>query len=283
MAAAQAKADAMIAKPRRTGARRGPRRRSSWPAGDASVGSPGAETPVEPIAASHLAAVHDVFKQATELADSIGETFDDRRGDHRPRPGRGSQPPAARARGRRRARRAIARGARGARRRTRALPRPEPPAIAFTRVATTGRDAARGRRRALRRAAVRDPERVFGVYRVPDRFDQARAARSAPTSSGRSPTSPARWRTRRRVFTRAFGREATGSRAATASRAWSTRTSPARSVARAGLHPEDCLGITRLLNMRGGDHEHGRAGPRTSTARCVLSREMTAATRAQGR
>ena len=56
---------------------------------NASVGSPGAAPPVAPIDPSQpLPPVRDLFKQAFEgFRDSVGETFDDRRGIIDPGPG----------------------------------------------------------------------------------------------------------------------------------------------------------------------------------------------------
>ena len=139
-------------------------------------------------------------------------------------------------------------------------------------------NAARGRReRAPEPALSAHPEHVFGVYRVPDRFDHKPQRRGqARTSSGRSPT--ARARMRRRATTvhhrRVPPATRTGSRAGRASRsvldedvAGHVRR-PRRPRARGLLrhHPA-------AADRRQGQPEDGRSVVRaTSRASLVVSR-----------
>ena len=51
--------------------------------------------------------------------------------------------------------------------------------------------------------------------------------------------------------------------------------------ARAGLQPEDCLGVTRLLHIRGSNDEHGKSWSAHVDGALVLSRASAGATRAQ--
>ena len=190
--------------------------------------------------------------------------FDDRAGDPRPRPGRGPQQAAARARGPGRSGSSGRRRARGARRGARAVPRG---------------DAARGRAHALRHhraRAARGGDRAAAALRPRARL------RRLPRPRPLRPQAQQREQGPRRVGDRARARRrggaarctwppstapATGPCGASASRRCSTRTSPARSCAARNLQPEDCFGLTRLLHVRAHRHRRRRSpGARTSTA-----------------
>ena len=75
-------------------------------------------------------------------------------------------------------REALVRGERAARLSTRRpFHAPAPPEIVFTRVATTGSAQLADVAAALHSSGLSaHPERVYGVYRVPDRFDHQRSA-----------------------------------------------------------------------------------------------------------
>ena len=263
MAAAQARADAMIAKPEADGRAAQPEA-AQFMAGQASasVGSPRA---APPLARSTRRAADPPwatsFKQAFEgFRDSVGETFDDRRGIIDPGPGADlNRPPAeleddgaSATASRRRARRARSG-------RARALPRAEP-----------GRD----RVHALRRTGGTQLEDVvarLGAGRArpsassastacPTASTRTRTARTRPTSNGRSPTRPgALAPAYRRGAHAAFGREDhwVARRPRRAGRA--RRGRRGAFCARAGLQPEDCFGLTRLLHIRGSDGEDGES------------------------
>ena len=125
MAAAQARADAMIAKAEADG-RAAQLEAAQFMAGQAntSVGSPGAAPPVaagRPLAAA-AAGTRPVQAGVRGLPRLVRRDVRRPAGDHRSRPWRGPQPPAAGARGSTGARPGRGGGAGGARRRSRAVP-----------------------------------------------------------------------------------------------------------------------------------------------------------------
>ena len=253
-----------------------------------SQGLPVQPEPEVAAAPTNLREIGAVLKQSFEgFKDAVGETFDDRRdvldpGDARAQPaargGRG--PGAARAR-------SIGRRAGGARPRARAVPRagvpPRSPSPASPRRAATQLEDVVARAAVLGLAA--HPERVFGVYRVPDRSrPQPQAGGQGAASSGRSRTRPARSppAADERPDRRASSARTTGRRAGRASRRCSTRTSPARSSPARGVEPEDCFGLHRLLNVRGRDTEDEQVtGCRSSRASCCSRGRWTAIPAAQ--
>ena len=205
-----------------------------------------------------LPPVREMFKQALERAkDSFGEMFDDRAGIIDPGPGANLnkpppelEDPAEREQWAASEREARERGAG-------ALPRADP---------------ARGRAHALRhhrahavrggdRAAAQrfDPARVYGVYRVPDRYDLKRnnenkVARRvgdrprARRGGGAGDVHTAAFNRAGHWVARRFG-EPCGAR----------RGRRRRARARApDLQPEDCFGLPRLLHVRGSDSESGK-------------------------
>ena len=175
MAAAQARADAMIAKAEADG-RAAQLEAAQFMAGqaNASVGSPGAaRRSLRSTRRSPCPPCGDLFKQAFEgFRDSVGEMFDDRRGIIDPGPGADlNRPPPELEDDAERDR--VAAAERAARDQARAPYRAAAPAaIEFTRFGATGGtqlEEVVERLKATGLSAA--PERVFGVYRVPDRFD----------------------------------------------------------------------------------------------------------------
>lgn len=287
MAARQAKADAMIAKAEADG-RAAQLAAAQFMAGNAnaSVGSPGgAAPPAVPIDPSQpLPPVRDMFKQAFEgFRDSIGETFDDRRSIIDPGPGADlNRPPPELEDPSERDR--VAAEERAARDQARAPYRTAaPPAIEFTRFGTTGRtqlEEVVERLKATGLSAA--PERVFGVYRVPDRFDHNKNSENRAYLEWEIAHAPgALVPAADDVLLTAFGREDH----------WVARSQGEPAVldedvagalcARAGLQPEDCLGVTRLLHIRGSDHDHGKSWSAHVDGALVLSRPSAAVARAR--
>ena len=265
MAAAQARADAMIAKAEADG-RAAQLEAAQFMAGqaNASVGEPGRGSAgrCRSTRRSRCRRYGDLFKQAFEgFRDSVGEMFDDRRGIIDPGPGADlNRPPPELEDAAERAR--VAAEERAARDAARAPYRAAAPAaIEFTRFGTTGRTQLEDVVARLQATGLSGaPERVFGVYRVPDRFDhnkngENRAYVEWEIAHAPGALAPAA----DDVLLTAFGREDH----------WVARRFGEPSVldedvagtfcARAGLQPEDCLGLTRLLHIRGSDDEHGKS------------------------
>ena len=88
------------------------------------------------------------------------------------------------------------------------------------------------------------PERVFGVYRVPDRFDHNQDSENRAYVEWEIAHAPGRARRRATddVLITAFAREDHWVRAATASRACSTRTSPGRCARAPAWSPRTASG-----------------------------------------
>ncbi len=198
-----------------------------------------------------------VLKQSMEgFKDAIGEMFDDRRdvidaGDanfNRPVPE--VEDPAQRA--------GIYRAERAARDAARAPFRaPRVPEIAFTRFATTGQTQLEDLGTALRSSGLAAyPERVYGVYRVPDRFAQNRNSEGKAYVEWEIAHQPgALSAAADEVLTTGFKREDH----------WAARRQGEASVldedvagaliSRARVEPEDCYGLHRLMEVRGRDSE----------------------------
>ena len=284
MAAQRARADAMIAKADADG-RAAQLAGAQFMAGgaSASVGGPAAR-PAAPIDPSQpLPPVRDMFKQAFEgFRDSVGEMFDDRAGIIDPGPGADMnrpppelEDPAERTR--------VAAEERSMRERVRASYRAAPaPAIEFTRFATTGRtqlEEVVQRLKATGLAAA--PERVFGVYRVPDRLDLGRSNENRASVEWEIAHAPgALAPAADDVLVTALTRDAH----------WVARRFGEPSVldedvagalcARAGLQPEDCFGVTRLTHVRASDTDAGKSWSAHVDGALVLSRPSAAVTRA---
>src|SRR3954454_14863942 len=126
----------------------------------------GGGTPVQP-----PGSLREIFAQSFEQARTeFGGMFDDRQGVIDPGPGADMNRPPAEVEDPLE-RDAIRRGESGARLSTRRrVHPPQPPQIEFPRFATTGREQLRDVVAALQRSGLAGhPERVYGVYRVPDR------------------------------------------------------------------------------------------------------------------
>ena len=244
MAKAQARADAIIAE-REAAGRKAMEDAAAFMATQGGGGER-RRADAGPVAGSFdpgqpLPPVRELFKQALDTAkDSFGEMFDDRAGIIDPGPGAdlNKPPPELEDPAEREQRAAAERAARDeARAPYLAATRP---AVELTRFATTGRAQLED---VIERLRHYDPARVFGVYRVPDRYELNRNSENevhVEWEIAHAPGAAADGE----VHMAASTAPATGSHAASASRRCSTRTSRARSCARAGLQPEDCFGLT---------------------------------------
>ena len=285
MAAANAKAAAIIAE-REAAGRKAMEEAAQFMAAQGSGASVGGPAPTAAPAIDPnqpLPPVRDLFKQAFEgFRDSVGETFDDRAGTIDPglgadmnRPPPELEDPAERAR--------VAAAERAARDQARAAYlAAAPPAVAFTRFATTGRtqlDEVKEQLRATGLAAA--PERVFGVYRVPDRYDLNRNSETRARVEWEIVHAPG-----------ALPPAADDIQISSFSRAghWVARRFGEPAVldedlagtlcARAGLEPEDCFGLPRLLQIRATNTEDAKFWRAYVDGGLVLSRPSDAVTRA---
>ena len=271
MAKAQARADAMIAEAEAKG------RAAQLEAAPYTPGGVGFDPNRPP-------PIGDMLKQAFQgFQDSVGEMFDDREGiiDRDPGANMNKPPPeledpAERDR--------VAATERAARDLARApYLAAAPPAIAFTRVGTTGRTQLEEVVEALRASGLSAaPERVFGVYRVPDRFDHNKNSENRAYVEWEIAHAPgALAPAADDVLITAFAREDH----------WVARRVGEPSVldedvagtlcARAGLEPEDCFGLPRLLQIRGSDSEaEGKIWQAHVDGALVFSRPSEAVTRA---
>jgi hypothetical protein len=282
MAKAQARADAMIAEAEAKG-RAAQLEAAQFTSGGVSVGGGGAPPSAPPLDPNRPPPIRELFKGALEgFKDSVGEMFDDRAGIIDPGPGASLnrpppelEDPAERAQ--------VAATERAARDLARAPYRaPAAPAIAFTRIGTTGRTQLEEVVEALRASGLAAaPERVFGVYRVPDRFDHNRNSENRAYVEWEIAHAPgALSAVADEVLITAFAREDH----------WVARSVGQPSVldedvagtlcARARLEPEDCFGIPRLLQIRGSDGENGKSWRAHVDGALVLSRPSEAVTRA---
>ncbi|WP_028064878.1 hypothetical protein [Solirubrobacter soli] len=210
-------------------------------------------------APTSLREIGGLFKQSLEdFKDAIGETFDDRRDVLDPGDADLNKPPAEvedpaereRIMAVERADRDRARGPFCA---------PVVPELAFTRFATTGKLQLADVEAALREAGLAaHPERVYGVYRVPTRYELRRKKEGdvrveweiahmpgtlPPATDGVLAAGFKRsdhWAARRPGEPSVLDEDVAGAL-----------------VSRAGIAPEDCFGLHRLLNVRGSDMEDG--------------------------
>src|SRR4051794_39983793 len=158
MARMQARADAMIAEQEG----KGRAAQEEYAKFNGGAPAPSSKSP---------GSLREIFAQSFEQARTeFGGMFDDRQGVIDPGPGADMNRPPAEVEDPLE-RDAIRRGERGARLSTRRrFHPPQPPQIEFTRFATTGREQLRDVVAALQRSGLAaHPERVYGVYRVPDR------------------------------------------------------------------------------------------------------------------
>jgi hypothetical protein len=288
MARARAKADAQIAAAEARG-REAEAEAARFMAGrgaakdGASFSAPGAAAAPAQATPGQMPSVRDMLKQSFEgLRDSVGEMFDERSGIIDPgegadlnRPPPELADPAGRAE--------VAAAERASRERARDPYRaPQAPEVTFTRFATTGRTQLDDVVEQLQASGLAArPELVFGVYRVPDRFDHGRNAEGrtfleweiAHAPGAHPPASD-------EVLTTAFRRDSH----------WVARRPGEPSVidedvagtlaGRAGLQPEDCFGLTRLLQVRGVDQENGKSWRTHMEGALLLTRSLPALTRA---
>ena len=258
MAKAQAKADAIIAE-REAAGRKAMEDAAAFMAtqgGGASVGGPTQAQPPSFDPSQPLPPMREVFKQALDHAkDSFGEMFDDRAGIIDPGPGANmNKPPpeledAAE-------REQWAASEREARDEARApYLAATPPAVELTRFATTGRTQFE---EVIERLRQYDPARVFGVYRVPDRFELNRNSENkvrveweiahAPGAAAEGAAHMAAfdragyWVARRFGEPEVFDEDVAGAL-----------------VRRANLQPEDCFGLPRLLHVRATNTDDGKS------------------------
>lgn len=257
MAKMQARADAMAAEGEAK-ARQAMQEAAAVSGAGAGVGGPAGARPggvLGPLAPGEvpqsIPSVRELVKNSVEgFRDVIGEHSDDRAGVidaggadfHRPPPE--VDDPAERAR--------IAEDERAAR-----LAALEPyvapgaPEVVVTRFATTGREQLEA---VVARLGGFRPDRVFGVYRVADRMDLKRdgeagayvewAVVHATDAAGAQDVPPVltafrrdhHWVARRPGEPRVLDEDVAGA-----------------FVARAGIDPEACFGVTRLWHVRGRD------------------------------
>lgn len=214
------------------------------------------QPPPMPELPTEMPDLRGMLKQSWENArDAFGEMFDDRAGIIDPGPGADmNRPPAEVEDPDERARIAEQeRAARAAARQPYAAPAAQP--VEFTRFATSGEAQLNAVAEHLR---TMDPERVFGVYRFPDRFDHGRNAEKKTYMEWEIAHAPgAAAPTAAEVQTVAFRRDA-----------WLVRRRPGEPsvvdedvtgtlCGRAGLRPEDTFGLTRFLHVRGRSSEQG--------------------------
>jgi hypothetical protein len=285
MAAARARADAMIAKSEADG-RAAMEASAQFTASRASVGVGGpaaAPAPLDP--SQPVPPVREMFKQALEgFRDSIGETFDDRAGIIDPGPGADlNRPPPELEDPIERTRVAVEE--RSMRERIRASYRAAAaPALEFTRFATTGRTQLEEVVAQLRATGLSAaPERVFGVYRVPDRTElgknnENRVAVEWEIAHAPGALAPAA----DDVLVTAFTRDAHWVARRFGEPAVLDEDVAGTLCARAGLRPEDCFGLTRLMQLRATDSDPGKHWSAHVDGALVLSRPSEAVTRAHG-
>jgi hypothetical protein len=230
----------------------------------AFMASQGLEVPQAPQVAppTNLRDVGTLFKHSFEgFKDAVGEGFDDRRDVLDPGDAQLNKPvpevedPSERAR--------IATAERAERDRARApFVAPDAPPITFTRFATTGRTQLEDVVGALRASGLAaHPERVFGVYRVPDRFDHNRNQEAGAYLEWEIAHAPgALGPATDEILMTGFKRDDH----------WAARTRGQASVldedvagalvSRARVRPEDSYGLHRLLNARwSSDAEGGQS------------------------
>ena len=158
--------------------------------------------------------------------------------------------------------------------------------IHISRLSHARQDPARRGPRATSTAAASPRIAIFGVYRVPDRISQALTPHSerAGRSSGTSSTSPIpAGPSAPLVATVVRRRRAVGRAPAPVSRRCSTRSSRSRSASSAGIGPEQCAGLARVLGVPDAARWRRRrelARPVCTLVRGVVAVHPQAATRA---
>ena len=232
----------------------------------------------DPAAApTNLREIGAVFKQSFEgFKDAMGETFDDRRDVLDPGEAQLNKPPAEVEDAAERE--LIVAGELAARERARApFCAPATPTVSFTRFSTTGKEQLTDVLDALRSWT---PDGVYGVYRVPTRYDLRRKKETDTRVDWEIAHVPAAagW----------------GEAAATGfkrSDHWAARRPGEPSVLdedvagelirRAGVQPEDSFGLTRLLNVRGTATEDSVSWTARVEGILLFSRPSSVVTAAQ--
>jgi hypothetical protein len=233
--------------------------RASQGEGGASVGSPSATPPPTRDPSRPLPPIRDLLKQAGEAGehfkDSLGELFDDRRDVLDPGPDANlNRPPPELEDPAERVPWAVAELAAREEARAPYLAAAQPQ-VELTRFATTGRAQLED---VVARLERFDPARVYGVYRVPDRYELKHSNENkarieweiahAPDAAAESPVHFAAFNRAGHWLERRFGDPEVRD-----------EDVAGELVARAGLDPEDCFGLPRVLQVRGSDHEDGRS------------------------
>ncbi len=222
--------------------------------GGASVGGQQATAPPSFDPNQPLPPIRDLLKQSLEYAkDSVGELFDDRRDVLDPGDANLNKPPPELEDPAQREQWAA--DERAAREEARApYLAATKPAVERTRFATIGRTQLE---EVTERLKGFDPARVYGVYRVPDRYDLKRNNENkarvkweiahAPEAAGSSEVHLAafnradHWAVRRLGEPSVLDEDVAGAL-----------------VARARLEPEDCFGLPRLLQVRATETEDSK-------------------------
>jgi hypothetical protein len=224
-----------------------------------------------------------VLKQSFEgFKDAMGEGFDDRRDVLDPGDAQLNTPiaevedPAQRTR--------IALAEREDRDRARAPDTPpHAPAVAFTRFATTGREQFDDLVGALRQSGLAGhPERVYGVYRVPDRFDHNRNGEGGAYLEWEIAHEPgALAPAAGEILTTGFKRSDHWAARAPGDASVLDEDVAGALIARAQVRPEDCYGLHRLLNARARDGEDGKSWSAQIEGVLLFSRPLAAIPAAQ--
>jgi hypothetical protein len=282
MAKAQVRADAMIAEAEAKG-RAAQLEAAQYMPGGASFGGGGAPASAPSLDPNHPPPVRDMLKQALEgFKDSVGEMFDGRAGIIDPGPGANlNKPPPELEDAAERDR--VAATERAARDLARApYLAAAPPAIAFTRIGTTGRTQLEEIVAALRASGLAAaPERVFGVYRVPDRFDHNKNSENRAFVEWEIAHAPgALAPSNADLQITAFAREDHWVARSVGEPAVLDEDVVGTLCARAGLQPEDCFGIPRLMQIRASDSENGKFWRAHVDGALVFSRPSEAIARA---
>jgi hypothetical protein len=250
----QAKYDAQMAKAQRIIAEQEAKGAAALEA--AAPWRPEGTPAAPPLTPSGRPDIKAMLKDSLEQAkDSFGEMFDDRAGIiGRPEGTDMNRPPAQIDDAAERER--VAAAERAARDAARAPFRAEVvPQVATLRVSTTGQRQFEDVADALRSSGLASaPERVYGVHRLPERFDNSKRG-----SEGRVyveweivyALGPARAPSTDEVVVTAFRRDAHWVARAPGEASVTDEDLAGTFCAAARLRPEDCFGVPRLVHVRG--------------------------------
>jgi hypothetical protein len=251
----------------------------------AFMASRGMEVPqAAPVAPpTSLRELGGVFKQPFEgFKDAMGESFDDRRDVLDPGEAQLNKPIPEVEDPAQREQIAAAEGAERDRTRSRFCA-PQVPEVAFTRFATTGRTQLEDVVSALRaNGLAAHPERVYGVYRVPDRFDDNRNQEGgayleweiAHVPGALPPAADD-------ILTSGFKRSDHWVARRPGEQSVTDEDVAAALVGRARVNPEDCFGLHRLLNVRGSDSDAGKSFSALIEGVLLFTRPLPAIPQAQ--